>query len=118
MQAFLEFVVRNLVDYPDEVIVSMRSMPGKTAYDLRVHRSDVGKLVGKNGQTIDAIRALVAVAGAKVGQRFQIEIVEESRRPTASAPAAAEEVLPASGSEDPKLSSLKSEEPSPKQDAV
>jgi predicted RNA-binding protein YlqC (UPF0109 family) len=80
MQAFLEFVVRNLVDYPEEVVVSVRPLPGKTAYDLRVHRSDVGKLVGKSGQTIDAIRALVTVAGAKMGQRFQVEIVEEARR--------------------------------------
>ncbi len=84
MQAFLEFVARNLVDYPDEVAVGVRPGPGKTAYELRVHRSDVGKLVGKNGQTIEAIRALVAAAGAKNGHRVQVEIVED---PSVAVPA-------------------------------
>lgn len=84
MQAFLEFVARNLVDYPDEVVVGVRSEAGKTAFELRVHRSDVGKLVGKNGQTIEAIRALVVAASAKKGHRVQVEIVEESPRPAST----------------------------------
>jgi hypothetical protein len=97
MQAFLEFVVRNLVDYPDEVLIGVRQGEGKTTYDLRVNRSDVGKLVGKSGQTIDAIRSLVTAAGAQTGQRFQVEIVEEPR---------SEDRVPATGgSGQPKLSS-------------
>jgi predicted RNA-binding protein YlqC (UPF0109 family) len=89
MQAFLEFVARNLVDHPEEVVVGVRPGPGKTAYELRVHRSDVGKLVGKNGQTIEAIRALVSAASAKKGQRVQVEIMEESANATPPAGAAA-----------------------------
>jgi predicted RNA-binding protein YlqC (UPF0109 family) len=86
MQAFLEFVVRNLVDFPDDVVVGVRAGQGKTVYELRVNRSDVGKLVGKSGQTIDAIRSLVVAASSKTGERTQVEILEYARPPAAGAP--------------------------------
>lgn len=81
MQSFLEFVVRHLVDHPAEATVSKvqgrEDSRGGTLYELRVARGDVGKIVGKHGQTIEAIRSLAAASAARYSERVQVEIVED-----------------------------------------
>ena len=77
MQAFLEYVVKGLVDRPDAVIVTPVELEGSTVYELRLHPTDIGKIIGKQGTTIHAIRSLLQVGGAKKGQRCSLEIVEE-----------------------------------------
>jgi predicted RNA-binding protein YlqC (UPF0109 family) len=81
MQSFLEFVVRHLVDHPSEAIVSKvqakEDSRGGTLYELRVARGDVGKIVGKHGQTIEAIRSLASASAARYSERVQVEIVED-----------------------------------------
>jgi len=72
MQAFLEFVVKGLVDRPDAV-----ERDGMTVYELRVHPTDIGKVIGKQGTTIHAIRSLLQIGVAKKGRRCTLEIVEE-----------------------------------------
>ena len=78
MQALLEFVVRGLVDRPDAVSLTPVDKGGMTLFELRVHPTDVGKVIGRQGATIHAIRALLQVAGAKKGQRCGLELVEET----------------------------------------
>ena len=78
MQAFLEYVVRGLVDHPDAVSVSPVERHGVTVYELRLHPEDVGRVVGRKGSTINAIRSLLLVGSAKKGQRSTLEIVEEN----------------------------------------
>jgi predicted RNA-binding protein YlqC (UPF0109 family) len=77
VQSFLEFVVKGLVDRPDAVVISPVDRGGATLYELRVHPTDVGKIIGRQGATIHAIRALLQVAAAKQGRRCAIELVEE-----------------------------------------
>ena len=77
MQPFLDYVVRGLVDRPDDVSITPCPHEGMTVYELRLHPDDVGKIIGKQGATIQAIRALLQVASAKKGQRCAIEIVED-----------------------------------------
>ena len=77
MQAFLEYVVKGLVDHPDAVTVSPVERPGLTVYELRLHPEDIGRIVGRKGSTINAIRSLLLVGSAKRGQRSTLEIVEE-----------------------------------------
>ena len=81
MQSFLEFVVRHLVDRPSDVTVlkvsQAESVGAASRYELRVAQGDVGKVVGKHGQTIEAIRSLAAASAARYAQRVQIEIVED-----------------------------------------
>jgi predicted RNA-binding protein YlqC (UPF0109 family) len=81
MQSFLEFVVRHLVDHPAEATVSKvqgeEESRGGTLYELRVAHGDVGKIVGKHGQTIEAIRSLAAASAARYSERVQVEIVED-----------------------------------------
>jgi predicted RNA-binding protein YlqC (UPF0109 family) len=77
MQSFLDYVVKGLVDRPDAVNVATVERQGMTVYELRVHPTDVGKIIGKQGATIHALRALLQVASARKGQRCSLEIVEE-----------------------------------------
>jgi hypothetical protein len=77
MQAFLEFVIKGLVDRPDAVTVTPVDRKGLTVYELRLHPMDVGKIIGKQGSTIQAIRSLLQVGSAKKGLRCAMEIVEE-----------------------------------------
>ena len=77
MQAFLEYVVKGLTDRPDAVSVTTVQREGTTVYELRLHPTDMGRIIGRQGTTIHAIRSLMQVGGAKQGQRCALEIVEE-----------------------------------------
>lgn len=77
MQAFLDYVVKGLVDRPDAVTITPVERNGLTIYELRLHPTDVGKIIGRQGGTIHAIRSLVQVGGARKGLRCSVEIVEE-----------------------------------------
>jgi uncharacterized protein len=77
MQAFLEYVVKGLVQHPDEVSVTPVEREATTVYELRLHPQDVGKVIGRQGMTINAIRSLLLAASAKKGLRCTLEIVEE-----------------------------------------
>ena len=78
MQAFLEYIVKGLVDNPDSVKINPVERNGMTIYELRMDAQDVGKVIGKQGMTINAIRSLLLAGSAKKGMRCAIEIVEEN----------------------------------------
>jgi predicted RNA-binding protein YlqC (UPF0109 family) len=80
MQAFLEYVVRGLVQHPDEVTVSPVQREGATIYELRLNPADVGRLIGRQGVMINAIRSLLLAGSAKRGLRCSLELVEDSRK--------------------------------------
>ncbi|MBA3385753.1 MAG: KH domain-containing protein [Chthoniobacterales bacterium] len=76
MKQFLEFVIRQLVEFPDEVMLS-EIANGKTfLFRLQMRQSDVGRIIGRNGQTIQAIRALLSSSAARHDQRATLEIIE------------------------------------------
>ncbi|MGP8235972.1 MAG: KH domain-containing protein [Limisphaerales bacterium] len=77
MQAFLEFVVKGLVDHPDQATVTPVAKDAVTIYEVRLHPDDVGKVIGRQGITINAIRSLLLAGSAKKGLRCSMEIVEE-----------------------------------------
>lgn len=77
MQAFLEYVVKGLVQHPDAVSVKPIERAGMTVYELRLDPEDVGKVIGRQGQTINAIRSLLTAGSAKKGIRCSLEIVED-----------------------------------------
>jgi len=78
MKAFLEYVLKNLVDAPDEVSVDQVAREGRTVYEVRVRPGDVGKVVGKQGQTIAAIRNLMGAAASRYGARVEVDIIEDA----------------------------------------
>ena len=77
MQAFLEYVVKGLVQHTDAVKITPVERGGMTVYELRLDPQDVGKIIGRQGITINAIRSLLLAGSAKNGQRCSVEIVEE-----------------------------------------
>jgi len=77
MQAFLEYVVKGLVDRPDAVTVKPVERSGVTVYELRVHPTDAGKVIGREGSTIQAIRSLLQVGAAKKGLRCSVDLIDE-----------------------------------------
>jgi len=77
MQAFLEFVVKGLVSHPEKVSISPVQNNAITVYELRMDPSDVGKVIGRQGMTINAIRSLLQAGSAKQGVRCSLEIVED-----------------------------------------
>lgn len=79
MQAFLEYVVKGLVQKPEAVTVTPTDRAGMTIYELRLDSQDVGKVIGRQGQTINAIRSLLTAGSAKKGIRCSLEIVEDGK---------------------------------------
>ncbi len=77
MQAFLEHVVRGLVEKPDDVSVTPVEQGGTTLYELRMDQEDVGRIIGRQGVTINALRSLLAAGSAKKGLRCSLEIIED-----------------------------------------
>jgi len=77
VEEFVGFVVRALVDEPDFVSVSVAERGGVSVVELRVAPGDVGKVIGRRGTTIQAIRSLVQVGGAKSGRRCTLDLVED-----------------------------------------
>jgi predicted RNA-binding protein YlqC (UPF0109 family) len=76
MKEFLEFIIRELVEFPDEVMLSEIPSGKLTIFKLQMRQSDVGRIIGRNGQTIQAIRALLSSSAARHGQKATLEIVE------------------------------------------
>ena len=76
MKQFLEFIIRQLVEFPDEVMLSEIPSGKMTIFKLQLRQSDVGRIIGRNGQTIQAIRALLSSSAARHGQKATLEIVE------------------------------------------
>jgi hypothetical protein len=78
MQAFLEYLVKGLVRHPEAVTVTPVVKDAVTVYELRMHPDDVGKIIGRQGMTINAIRSLLLAGSAKQALRCTLEIVEDA----------------------------------------
>ena len=77
MRELLEFLIRSLVDEPEAVVIEERPSEGGTVMRVRVAKLDVGKVIGRQGRTIKAIRALMSAAEQRLGQRAVVELAEE-----------------------------------------
>lgn len=69
-------VAKALVDAPDEVHVEAIDGQRGTVLELSVAKDDIGKVIGKDGRTAQAIRAVLSAASAKSGRRVQLDIVD------------------------------------------
>jgi predicted RNA-binding protein YlqC (UPF0109 family) len=77
MKDFVEYIVKKLVDHPDEVRVSQIDSEKTIIMELQVKEGDLGKVIGKKGRTAKALRTLLTAAAAKQGQKRAIlEIIE------------------------------------------
>lgn len=76
MRETIEMVVRALVDDADSVDVSEVQRDATTRIEVRVAQPDMGKVIGKQGRTVRALRSLVYAAGVKQHRRYVLDVVE------------------------------------------
>ena len=72
----IRFVTVNLVDNPDEVVVSLVEERDASVYEIEVGDDDLGKIIGRGGKTARAIRSVVSAAAPRTGKRTLVEILE------------------------------------------
>lgn len=75
MQALIEFIAKSLVDDPSQVYVSEIEGETSVILELRVGPEDMGRIIGRGGRTVNAMRTLVRVLAAKQGKRVTLEVV-------------------------------------------
>ena len=76
MRETIETVVKALVDDPAAVDVREVERSGTTRIEVRVAQTDMGKVIGKQGRTVRALRSLVYAAGMKQHRRYVLDVVE------------------------------------------
>lgn len=72
----VEFIVKNLVDHKDDVNINVIEGERLTLLELRVHKDDVGKVIGKYGNIAKAIRTLLNATATKAGKKVVLEILD------------------------------------------
>jgi uncharacterized protein len=77
MKDFVAYIVKNLVDHPDKVKINEVGGTHTVILELSVEKSDIGKIIGKRGKTINAIRTLLMSVASRNGLRINLEILEE-----------------------------------------
>jgi hypothetical protein len=89
-QEFIEYVVKNLVEKPEDVVVKRTVDEMGVLLSLTVDKEDMGVVIGKEGGTAKALRTLLRVLGAKSDSRINLKIVDpEGDQPTSNVAASA-----------------------------
>lgn len=86
MEALITYIARALVDRPDAVELRAQDVDGGKLYELKVAPEDVGKVIGRDGRTVNALRTLVQAAAQKQGGKARVEILDDRRAQAAAAP--------------------------------
>jgi predicted RNA-binding protein YlqC (UPF0109 family) len=77
MKEFIEFIAKHLVDNPEGVVIDEKNPEeNKVVLSLKVQADDVGKVIGKQGKTAQAMRTLLTAIAAKEGKRAILEILD------------------------------------------
>jgi len=76
VKELVELIARSLVDNPDMVQVSQLDGEQSSIIELKVAPDDLGKVIGKQGRTAQAIRVILGAAGMKLKRRFNLELIE------------------------------------------
>ncbi len=76
MKEFVEFIVKRLVDHPEEVTLEEERQENNVIVRMKVGEQDVGKVIGRKGRTVQALRTIASAVAAKDGKRAILEIAE------------------------------------------
>ena len=76
LEGFVEYVVKALVDYPDEVCIETTETDEGAAIKIRCRKEDIGKIVGKRGKIIMSIRSLVSGAAGRQHKRVSVDVLD------------------------------------------
>jgi uncharacterized protein len=76
MDQLIRYIAQQLVDQPDEVLVSRVEGENTTVLELQVGKGDIGKVIGKQGRTAGAMRTILSAVSTKARKRTILEIIE------------------------------------------
>ncbi|HEA68084.1 MAG TPA: KH domain-containing protein [Desulfobacterales bacterium] len=76
MKDLIKYIVRALVDHPEQIEISETTGKQVTILELKVAKADMGKIIGKQGRNARALQVIVGAASAKVKKRTILEIIE------------------------------------------
>lgn len=76
MKELLEQIVKALVDHPSDLRIAELGGEKTVVFEIRCHPDDIGKIIGKGGKTVGALRVLLATAAMRSGKRALLEVVE------------------------------------------
>lgn len=92
MQDVLEFILKNITVNPNDVQVSSQDVDGSTNYTIAVHPDDVGRVIGKEGKVIKAIRTIMRVIAIQKGVRVRVSVLSGDEEVVVEEPTPQEEV--------------------------
>ena len=87
MKELLEYLAKALVEKPEQVETKSTSGDAGTLFELKVAPEDIGKVIGRDGRTVNAMRALLMSVAQRKGQRVRLEVLDDRRANGAAAPA-------------------------------
>jgi uncharacterized protein len=86
MKPLVEYLAKALVDKPDAVELSVTPQDGGAVlYELTVAPDDIGKVIGRDGRTVNALRTVLQHAAQKRGEKARLEVIDERRGPPQAA---------------------------------
>jgi len=75
LKDIIEFTVKSLVEFPQSVVITENQQDSKSIFEIRVSEQDIGKVIGKEGQTIRALRMLL-IALAPAGKEIEVTVAK------------------------------------------
>ncbi len=79
MKDLLDLIIKNITLHPDEAVIDEQDMGDSVVYTIHVHAEDMGRVIGKSGKVIKAIRSLSHVAGIRHNKHFRINVAESGQ---------------------------------------
>ena len=76
MEDFVAYIIKNLVSKPEDVLVSSSDDQEQICIEIRVAAEDVGKVIGRRGNTINALRTIVRTVATRLGRKAQVELIQ------------------------------------------
>ncbi|HZH03434.1 MAG TPA: KH domain-containing protein [Myxococcaceae bacterium] len=86
LDELITFLAQGLVDRPDQVRLRESSTDAGRTFELQVAPEDVGKVIGRDGRTVNAMRTLVTAAAVRRGEKVRLDILDDRKGAAAVAP--------------------------------
>jgi uncharacterized protein len=80
MEEFVAYIIKNLVSDPASVIVNCTDEEQRLLIEIRVSQEDVGKIIGRRGNTINALRTIVRTVATRLGRKVQIDLIQSEEK--------------------------------------
>lgn len=91
LKEFVKYIVQNLVDFEDDVELNSASGKESTIIEVSVHKKDMGKVIGRQGNTVKAIRSLLNSVSAKLDMKVHLNVLDDRSESAAAKVEKAEE---------------------------